>query len=215
MKLINFYSLFVLFFLIFIIVSCNKKFSGEWVAKIDRDTITLDELNTYYYAQQKSIYSISTEEIDKLAADPSSVEKNPTLNKHEFLEQLIRQRLVYNEAIKEGLLENEEVDALVQMSKEAVVVGYYVRKKFGDEISISSDDVEKVYSKQRSKFKGVPIEQAELFIKQQLFQQKLQVKIRDLVENLKEQSRIEKNVDMMKDEESRGYEESESKEGKE
>ena len=174
--------------------SCKKRFHGDWIAKIDGNTVTLDELNTFYYAQQKSLYNITKEEIDKLALDPAAIEKNPTLNKQEFLEQLIRQRLVYNKAVEDDILKNMEVEALAQMAKEAVVVGYYVREKFNDEIAVNDDEVEKIYSSKRSKFKGVPIEQAELYIRQQLFQQKLQMKIRELVENLREQSRIEKNA---------------------
>ncbi|MDY6968266.1 MAG: SurA N-terminal domain-containing protein [Spirochaetota bacterium] len=178
-----------------ILVSCNKKPQGEWIAKIDGESISIDELNTFYYAQHKSIYNISSEDIDKLAADPSTVQKNPTLNKQEFLEQLIKQKLIYNKAVKEGLAKVKEVEALIQMAKEAVVVGYYVKEKFKDEIEISDEDVEKIYSKQRDRFKGIPIEQAELIIKQRIFQDKLQKKLRVLVENLREQSKIEKKID--------------------
>ena len=191
------YLFFILFFVSFIVISCNNKFSGEWVAKIDGDTVTIDQLEIYYYAQQKSIYNITKVEIDKLASDPASLEKNPTLNKQEFLEQLIRQRLVYKQAFEEGLLKNPEVDALIKMAEEAVVVGYYVREKFKDEISVTDEEVEKIYSQKRSNFKGVPIEQAELYIKQQVLQQKLQLKIRELVESLREKSKIEKNASLL------------------
>ena len=177
-----------------IFISCDKKNKGDWIAKINGEAISFDELNTFYYAQHKSIYNISTEDIDKLASDPSTVQKNPTLNKQEFLEQLIKQKLIYNEAVKEGLTKMNEVEALIQMAKEAVVVGYFVKEKFKDEIEISDDDVEKIYSKQRKRFKGIPIDQAELIIKQRIFQEKLQKKLRILVENLREQSKIEKNI---------------------
>ena len=195
---IKFYLVFIMLVFILSVNSCQKKFSGEWVAKIDGDIITIDELNTFYYAQHKSLYNITKEEIDKLASDSSSVEKNPTLNKKEFLEQLVRQRLVYNKAVSEGVMKDSEVAALVQIAKEAVVVGSYVRQKFKDDIEISDEEIEKLYSKQRKKFKGVPIEQAELYIKQQIVQQKLQGKIRELVENLREERRIERNDSLLK-----------------
>lgn len=193
-----FFMLIVFSFVCSILLSCNKKkFSGEWIAKIDNHTISIDMLNTYYYAQQKSIYNQSKEEIDKLASNSDALEKNPTLNKAEFLENLVRQRLVYNKAVEDGILDNEDVNALIQMTKETVVVGYYVKEKFKDEIEVTENEIENIYLKEKRNLRGVPIEEAEEYLKQRLFQQKLQLKIRDLVESLKEQSKIEKNVSLL------------------
>ncbi len=52
----------------------------------------------------KSIYNLPKEEIDKLAQDPAQLERNPLLNKNNFLEQMIQQRLVYKKAIDDGIL---------------------------------------------------------------------------------------------------------------
>ena len=177
--------------------SCGK-YSGEWVAKIDGNTITTEELDTFYYAQQKSLYNLPKEKIDELASDPAHVAKNPTLNKQEFLEQLIRQRLVFDKAVDDGILKQKEVDALVEMAKEAVVVGYFVREKFKSEIEPTEKEIEEAYVQQRARFQGVPVEQAELYVKQQIQQQKLQVKIRELVENLRDEKKIEKNLEALK-----------------
>lgn len=174
-----------------------KKYSGPWVAKIENQTITLDELNTIYYAQQKSLYNLPKEKIDELAADPAHVAKNPTLDKEVFLEQLIQQRLVYRKAKDEGLLKQKELNALMDMAKEAVVVGYYVREKFKNQIEPTDTEVSEIYQKQRARFQGVPIDQAEMFIKQQVSQQKLQMKIRNLVEGLKEVKKIEKKTELL------------------
>lgn len=181
------------------VFSCAK-YSGEWVAKLDKETVTIDELNTLYYAQQKSLYNLPKEKIDEMAADPAQLAKNPTLNKQEFLEQLIRQRLVYNKAKEEGILKDKEVDALVEMAKEAVVVGYYVREKFKHDIEPTQKEVEDIYIQQKAKFQGVPVDQAEMFIKQQLQQQKLQIKIRDLVEKLRDEKGIRKNSELLEKE---------------
>jgi len=196
-------ALLYLFFITIIpallLTSCTKKDSGEWIAKIDNDIITQDDFETLYYAQHKNFYNITREEIDNLAADPSAVSKNPILNKQQFLEQVISQRLIYNHAISEGILENKEIKALIEMTSVAVIVGQYVKEKYKDEIDVADQEIEKLYSKQKKNFKGVPIEQAEMYIKQQLFQQKLQTKIRDLVENLREKKSIEKNVELLKE----------------
>lgn len=199
---------FILAMSICLLQFCNEKpFSGgEWVAKINNDVITIDMLNAFYYAQQKQIYNATKAEIDKLALDPDSVDKNPTLNKAEFLENFIRQRLVYNKAVKEGMLEDPEVKAHIEMAKEAVVVAQYVKTKFKEDIEITEDEIAEAYSKNRARFKGVPIEQAEEYIRQNLFQQKLQMKLRELVENLKEQSIIEKNLPLVQESGKKGEE---------
>lgn len=194
--------MFIISILPILLYSCEKKepfAEGPWVAKINKDVITINMLNAFYYAQQKQIYNQSNEEIDKLAADPESVQKNPTLNKTEFLENFIRQRLVYNKAKEEGMLNDPEVIAHIEMAKEAVVVAQYVKTKFKGDTEPTDEEIEEMYKKNRARFKGVPIEQAEQYIQQQLFQQKLQLKLRELVDSLKEASIIEKNVALLKD----------------
>ncbi len=190
-------------------LACGK---SEWVAKIDGKTVTLDQLNTYYYAQQKSLYNLPKEKIDELAADPAQVAKNPTLNKAEFLEQLVRQMLVYNKAMEDKAMKDKELEALVQMAREAVVVGYYVREKFKNEIEPSPKEIEELYTKEKARFQGVPAEQAEMFIKQQIQQQKLQLKIRDLVESLRDEGKVQKNTKLLKDEEKKFEKKTEKKE---
>ena len=193
------YSTFILLFIFAasIMISCGGD-DSKWVAKIKGDEITLGELNSLYYAQQKSLYSDeSNEQIDKRAANPEELAKNPTLDKKEFLENVIRQRLVYNEAIDKGIQKNKEVEALVQMAQEAVIVGYYVKDKFKDQIEVSDEEIAKIYTQQKDKFRGAPIEQAEQYIRSQMMQQKLQLKLRDLVESLKEEGGIKRNNELL------------------
>lgn len=185
---------------IFMLFSCsgNDLASGEWVAKIDGNAITQGELDTLYYAQQRQIYETSNEEIDKMAADPDSVRRNPTLNKSEFLENLIRQRLVYDKAMEGDVLKNIEVKALIKMATEAVVVGHYVKEKFKNDINVDDTEIAAIYAQQKDKLRGVPIDQAEQYIRQQVQQQKLQGKLREYVEGLKDIARIEKNEEVLK-----------------
>lgn len=187
----------VVIFAAFIMLSCGGD-DNKWIAKIKGDEITLGELNALYYAQQKSMYNDATNaEIDRRAADAQEVAKNPTLDKKEFLENVVRQRLVYNKAIEEGVHKNREAEALIQMAKEAVVVGYFIKEKFKDQIEVSDQEIAKVYSEQRARFKGAPVDEAEQYIRQQMMQQKLQVKLRELVETLKEEGGIKRNLDLL------------------
>lgn len=185
---------------IFLLFSCSGSdlASGDWVAKIDGKTITEGELNTLYYAQQRQIYEATNEEIDRMAADPDSVRRNPTLDKTEFLENLIRQRLVYDRAMESDVMKNAEVKALIKMAGEAVVVGHYVKEKFKDDISVDDSEIAAIYAQQKAKLRGVPIDQAEQYIKQQIQQQKLQGKLREYVEGLKDIARIEKNEEVLR-----------------
>ena len=197
MRIKNFVT--VLAFLIFtsaLFLSCGK--DSQWVANLNGDKITLGEFNSLYYANQKSIYADATnEEIDRRAASREDVQKNPTLDKRQFLDNLISQKLVYNKAVDEGTLKNQEVQALIQMAKETVVLGYYVKEKFKNQIEITDQDVSKVYTAQKDRFKNYPIEQAEQYIRQQLYQQKMQLKLREMVETLKEEGGIKRNLDLI------------------
>lgn len=190
-------AVYIFLLSVFFIFSCKSE-SGEWVAKINGEKVTLDELNNSYYAQLNQIYGESKEEIDKRAADPGEVSKNPMLNKSDFLESMIKQRLVYNKAVEEGVLDNEEVMSLVETAKESIVVGYYIKEKFKDDINITEEEISKIYSEQKSRFRGAPIGQVEQYIRQQLMQQKLQMKLREYVEFLRDEGKIEKNLSPLK-----------------
>jgi hypothetical protein len=183
--------------IVFSFTACGGD-DNKWIAKIKSDEVTLGQLNAFYYAQQKSIYNDATNaDIDKRASNPEEIAKNPTLDKKEFLENVIRQRLVYNKAVEDGVQKNKELEALMQMAKEAVVVGFYVKEKFKNQIEVSDQEIAKIYSEQKARFKGAPIDQAEQYIRQQLSQQKLQMKLRDLVESLKEEGGIKRNLDLL------------------
>ncbi|HPP48981.1 MAG TPA: hypothetical protein PLO73_03335, partial [Spirochaetota bacterium] len=117
-----------------------------------------------------------------------------------FLEQMIQQRLVYKKAIDDGILKNEELNTLLDISKEGLVVQYYIREKFKNDITIAPQEVEQIYNQQRARFKGVPVDQAEMYIKQQLFQQKLNMKIKELVDTLRDEKKIEKNMELLRKE---------------
>ena len=80
-----------------------------------------------------------------------------------------------------------------------MVVGYYVREKFKHDIEPTQKEVEDIYISE-SEVQGVPVDQAEMFIKQQLQQQKLQIKIRDLVEKLRDEKGIRKNSELLEKE---------------
>jgi hypothetical protein len=190
---------FIIVLISLTISSCKKQFSGEWIAKIEGEPITLDELNTLYYAQHKHLFNITREEIDKFSKDPELIKRMPTLNKQFYLDELIKQKLIYNKAMKDNILDKKEMQAIIQIATEGAIVQAYIKEKFKDDIKVTDEEVEDLYAKERNKrYKGVPIDQAERHIRQYLMSRKMQTKLIELVENLREQSRIEKNEDVLK-----------------
>jgi len=176
------------------LVSCG----GQWVADVDGDKITLDELNTLYYAQHKHLLNLSKEDIDKYANDPEILKRVPTLDKKIFLEELIKQRLIYQQAMKDGIDSNKEVKAVIQIAKEGAVVQSYVKEKFKDEVKISDKEVEDIYRQEKDKrFRGVPVDQAEKQIRQYVASMKMQQKLVELVNNLRDAKKVEKNLKVL------------------
>ena len=69
-------------------MSCNKFGSGDWLVKIDGDSISKSEFNEIYYAHHKQFFqqmfgmlNVTNEDVDKFAADPATIRRIPTLNK--------------------------------------------------------------------------------------------------------------------------------------
>ncbi len=153
------------------IVSCNKMF-GDVAATIDGDKITIDELNRFYYVQNKMLTNIdSKEEIDKLAENPAYA-SHPFLNKANFLEHLIAQKVLYEKAMNDKTLNKDELNTLLDMVKIQTASQYYLSKKLKDRIKVTDEEVEKIYSQNRSKFAGRTAVEATEYIKQQIFAQK-------------------------------------------
>jgi hypothetical protein len=192
----------------------TKRPKDGWVAKLDGTKITVDDLETLYYAQMQIIYGTSSsDDIDKFAADPKQTEQNPLLNKEKFLEEIIKQKVVYTHALKAKTADNDEVKALVEMQQESLMIGYYAKEKFAKDIEVTDAEIGDVYQKQGQYFKGVPISQAETYIKRNLQQQKLQMKIMDLIQKLKDETKVIKNRDLLDNKDSKKKED--NKEAKE
>lgn len=180
---------------VLVIASCSK---SPWVADVDGNKITLDEFNTLYYAHHKSNYNVKTnEEVDKLAGEPSEKQRNPLLDKEFFLDEIIKQRLVFWKAEKENVTDSDEYKAVLQIQRESLVASYYAKNKFEEKATPTDAEIAAFYEKEKAKFKGATIAQAGDYIKQQLMQRKLMEESQNLVEALKEKAAIEKNADVL------------------
>lgn len=145
---------------------------GDAAATIDGDKITIEELNQFYYVQNKMLTNIdSKEEIDKLSNNPAYA-NHPFLNKANFLDHLIAQKVLFEKAMDDKSIDKEELETLLEMVKVQTAAQYFLSKKLKDKIAVTDEEVEKIYSENRSKFAGRTAEEASNYIKQQIFSQK-------------------------------------------
>lgn len=152
-------------------MSCKNMF-GEAAAKVDGDKITIDELNKFYYVQNKMLTNIdSKDEIDKLADNPAYA-NHPFLNKANFLDHLIAQKVLFEKAMDDKSIDKDELETLLEMVKVQTAAQYFLSKKLKDKITVTDEEVDKIYSENRSKFAGRTAEEASNYIKQQVFAQK-------------------------------------------
>ena len=152
-------------------ISCKNMF-GDAAATIDGDKITIEELNQFYYVQNKMLTNIdSKEEIDKLSNNPAYA-NHPFLNKANFLDHLIAQKVLFEKAMDDKSIDKEELETLLEMVKVQTAAQYFLSKKLKDKIAVTDEEVEKIYSENRSKFAGRTAEEASNYIKQQIFSQK-------------------------------------------
>jgi len=165
-----------------------------WVAQINGEKITLKEFNNYYYANHRSIYSTSNEEIDKLAEDAQAVQKNPYLKKQQFLEQLIRQILATKKIEQEAVLKGDHEFALIsQIQRETLTVSYYAKKKFEGKLDISQDEVNTEFQANKDYYSQFQPLQIESIIKQNLQNKKFITYTEETIAELKQKNKTTKD----------------------
>lgn len=173
-------------------ISCKNMF-GETAATIDGDKITIDELNKFYYIQNKMLTNIdSKEEIDKLADNPAYA-NHPFLNKANFLEHLIAQKVLYDKAMSDKSIDKDELNTLLEMVKIQTAAQYFLSKKLKDKITVTDEEVEKIYTENKSKFAGKTADEASNYIKQQIFAQKSRMETNKYVAELLGEHAINKD----------------------
>jgi hypothetical protein len=180
-----------------LLISCDKKGkkSGEWAVKIDDEVITIDEFNSYYYTQNKLALNLaSNEDVDRIAANPSTIrpEYRQTLIKSNFLDHLVAQKLLFKKAMNDPKLDKEELNTIIEISKLQLVGQYYLTTALKDEINITQEEIDSFHQKNRSKFRGVPINEADMQIRRYLTLQKFKIKSNEYLMGLIAESKINK-----------------------
>jgi len=193
MKIKHLLTISIMAILIIPQLSCKK----EWAATIDDSTkIYMDEFNRFYYLQAKLFLNVDTiEEIDKLSQDPRF--EKTMLNKNNFLEYLVAQKLLYKKAMSDKTIDKDEFNAYVEFAKMQSVNQYFLGKKFKDRIAVSDEEINMAYSKNRAQFAGRTADEVTNYIRQQLSAQKFSYESNRYLQNLMDEHKI--NYDGMKE----------------
>jgi hypothetical protein len=176
-------------------ISCNKFKSDNWVAKIEYDVISVDDFNKMYYTQNRIMLNLEKDEIDKMAADPSTL--NPQVQqlviKKSFLDQLVAQKVIYNKAMADESINKDELKTIMEISKLQAVSQYYMSQKLKGKISVTDQEIDKFYKENQKYFKGVPVDDSLIGkIKQQIFMEKAKLESNEIIMNLLAEVRINK-----------------------
>lgn len=189
MKIKHLLTICIITMLVIPQISCKK----DWAAKVDDETITMEEFNKFYYLQSKMMTNIETnEEIDKLAENPAYA-NHPLLSKAGYLDHIIAQKLLYKKAFSDKAINQDELKTVVEMMKIQTVAQYYLGKKLKDKITVSDEEVNAVYNENKSKFAGRTADEATNYIKQQIFSQKSRQETNKYIMELIAASKVDKD----------------------
>jgi hypothetical protein len=173
------------------------KISGK---NITTKEISVEDFTTGYYAQLKFIANTDEAGVDKIASDPALVNQNPLLNKKKFLDQIIDQYLLYEEARNKGLLENKDLKALLVFYKEQALYLYYLKDKYSKDTVVTDQEITMEYNRVKKQLPpNMMPDQAIAYIRQNIEQQKVMQKVNEMVTNLKDHAVIEKNMSLIED----------------
>ena len=120
---------------------CAKKPSdGDKVlAKVSNTKITLKEFEA------------------KLAKLPSYYKNMIEKNKKRYLDEMIMEMLLYEEAVRKGLERDKEVKEVVNEAKKKVLIAKLIKNEVEDKVKIPDDELRRSYEANKENFKTPPL----------------------------------------------------------
>lgn len=171
----------------FIIAQTTRKTSkpGDWVAKIDNKTITLNEFEREFNVH---VYSLPIDEKQK------GLYQNDTINKKKFLINLINEYLIYQKALRKGYDKRKDVQDLIKAVERRAIIQVYLNEKIEPKLQdIPDEQIESIYNQNKKLFAGVDIDVARQQIKMQLLQRQYNDYLNELVDELKGEAKVIRN----------------------
>ena len=169
----------------------NKK---GWLVKIGNEEIKLEDLNRFYYMQNKILANFETnEEVDRLASDPESLQLYPYLEKQNFLEILINEKLVYSTATGDKSIDQNELKTVIELAKYQAVLQYYMMKKLKNKIVVTDEEINEFYEIHRDSLSKYTYDEAREVIRKYLVQRKINDEMMKYIQELKEREGVNRD----------------------
>jgi hypothetical protein len=175
------------------VLGLTKIKPSSYVVKINDYYLSTDEFNKQY----KSLVEASS------GGDKSKIDlyMNDLSTKKQFLENTINELAIAVQAYNEGYLSSQEWATLYHITlRKAVVDGFLAKKIDLSSIEVTDKEIEDIYQKQKELFKqnNIPPDKAEEYIRTQLKNQKLNQKISEFLQKVRDKMVIDKIEDNVK-----------------
>jgi len=141
----------ILILLTCLVVSCNDPKNGESdsniLVTIGSDNITTDDL---------------TSELNKLSFKQKSIYTSSPEKLNEFLQTHINEKVLYNEAVKRGIENREDIQEDIESYKKKLVTKTLGKEIF-EEIELNQEEIKEYYDKNQEDYKRIDI--SKIFIR--------------------------------------------------
>ena len=128
-------TIFAIILSVAFIAGCRQEKKGEVLATIDsKHVITLKDFN------------------DRVSKLPERYQEAVNQGKRQFLDELIVDMLLYDEAIKKKLGRDKEVIEVVEEAKKKILIARLLKEEVEDPITVSETEIESFYDANRESF---------------------------------------------------------------
>ena len=126
-------ALIVVIIALFSLNGCGRK-GEEVLARINNEVITLEEFN---------------EKIERMPIQYQEMVKG---KKKEFLNELVKEELLYEEAVKAGIENDPETQEVISAAHRKILISGLLKKRVEDNLSVSEEDIKKYYDEHSEEF---------------------------------------------------------------
>ena len=121
-----------------VLSGCGKspEDKGVVLASIGDSTITLSEFN------------------ERIASLPDRYRDVVKKRKNEYLQEMVNDTLLYQEAIRQNVHKDREVQELIEEARRKIIVTRLLKDEVDDRIEISDEEVREFYEENSDRYKG-------------------------------------------------------------
>ncbi len=190
MKLLRFVLLITMLIVLFIgMNSCSDEKS--WVAKIDGKTITIEDFNVRFEYYLKSKYF---QQPDMIPMARNNMEERKTA-----LRDMIHERLILEEAKKIKIHEKDEIKDMIKLYTQQIILNAYIEQNLAGSINVDEKAIDEYHKKFRNKFRHISDpDQVKRLIERELKMQQYEVKLKEIIDKLKNKYRIVENENVIR-----------------